>query len=295
MKNYNYLLLFTLAFCWNIVKAQVTDFPQLKKETTTSSTDKKNESNSSFIENNVRNNLVIIQQNYQLKDITVEKKGLLGIGKKQSLFGRGGNKYFGTVYTIGVKTENGYYTDGRAVLPWLYDSNYNEYRSSNQYVPVISETNYRLWSVQKYQTFGFNSDPSNLNKDSVLFIKGKLGEPRLLIDPKTGDQKGWIVWVVKDSKATEPDAFSLSTQAIELKFDASTGIAEFNGSVPRQVFSGLFVIEQQNNRGQIVTVLSGLAIKGDGKWFIKKPAVITSINATKTINNVNPNELTPAK
>jgi len=294
MKVYNYLLLFALVFCWSSMKAQVTGFPSMNKGTTTSSTAKKTVSNASSIENNVRNNLIIIQQNYQLEDITMEKKQLLGVVKKKSLFGRGGNKQFGTIYTIGVKTENGYYTDGRAVLPWLYDTNFNEYRNRNQYEPVISETNYRSWSEQEYRKLSFNSDPNVLSKDSIVLIKKILSKPVLFIDPKTGNQKGWIVWVVKDSKATEPDAFALSTQTVELTFDAN-GMAEYNSSVPQQVFRGLFVTEQENKSGQIVTVLSGFALKEDGKWLIKKPTMITSATKAKMVSSANPNELTPTK
>jgi len=287
MKIFNYLLLFVLAFCWNNMKAQVTDFSPQDKGTTSSTEAYKTATNSSPIENSVRNNLIIIQQNYQLKDVTM---------KKNNLYGRGGKKHFGTVYTVGVKSENGYYTNGRAVLPWLYDSNYSKYSSNDQYQPVISETNYRLWGVQKYQKLKFNSDPGKLSQDSILFVKRKLSEPMLPIDPSTGNQKGWIVWVVKNNKATEPDAFFLSTQATELKFNASTGMAELKGSAPQQVVFGLFVTQQENKRGQIVTALSGFAIKGDGKWLVKKPAVVTSTNTTK--NNVivvNPDELTPTK
>jgi len=294
MKIYHYFLLLVLAFPWNSMKAQITDFPQSKKGTTTSAPAKKTATNASSIETNVRNNLVIIQQNYQLEDITAEKKKMFGIVKEKSLFGRGGNKHFGTVYTIGVKSEKGYYTDGRAVLPWLYDSNYGEYRNRNQYKPIISETNYRPWGEKEYRKFGFIGDPNKLSKDSILFIKKKLGEPKLLIDPKTGNQKGWIVWIAKDNKATEPDAFVLSTQVAELQFNAS-GTTEFNGSVPQQVVCGLFVTEQENKSGQIITVLSGFALKGDGKWLVKKPAVVDSVNKPKTVNNANSNELTPTK
>ncbi|MDR1631721.1 MAG: hypothetical protein LBR97_02395 [Dysgonamonadaceae bacterium] len=295
MKIYHYLLLFVLAFCWNNVKAQVTDFSQFKKGVTTSASAKKNVTSVSTIENNVCNNLVIIQQNYQLEDITADEKKLFGLLKKKSLFGLGGNKHFGTVYTIGVKSENGYYTDGRAVLPWLYDPNYNKYRNRNQYEPLISETNYRLWGDREYREFKFNEDPNKLSKDSILLIKKKMSKPMLPIDSKTGDQKGWIVWVIRDNKHTEPDVFVLSAQSADLKFDASTGAAVFNGNVPQQVVSGLFVTEQENKRGQIITVLSGLALKDNGKWLVKKPAVVTPDNNTKQVNNVNPNELSPTK
>ena len=292
MKRYNYLLLFALASCCTSMKAQVTDFPGLKRGTT-STPAKKTAPNDAAVENNVRNCLIIIQQNYQLEDITQEKKGPLGIGKTKSLFGRGGNKFFGTICTIGVKTEKGYYTDGRAVLPWLYDPNYGEYRNRNQYLPVISETNYHAWNEQKYKKFVFNNDPGKLGKDSILLISTKLSDPKLLIDPKTGDLKGWIVWVVKDSKATEPDAFAFSTQATELKFDSS-GTAELKGSAPQQVIYGLFVTQQENKRGQSINVLSGFALKSNGKWLVRKPAM-ASANGTKTINSANPDELTPVK
>ena len=287
MKTYHYLLLFALVFCWNSMKAQPDTIPPSKGGTTTTSRQaQKTAISNSPIENNVRNTLIIIQQNYQLKDVTL---------KKNNLFGRGGNKHFGTVYTIGVKTEDGYYTNDRAILPWFYDSNYDEYISNMQYEPVISATNYRPLAIQKFQSFSFKADPANLTEEGIFFISKKLSAPTLQVDSKTGDQKGWIVWVVQDDKSNEPDAFALSTQAMDLNFD-ETKTAAFVGSVPQNAICGFFVTQQEINK-QILTVLSGFVIEGDGFWYVKKPPVVTTLTKTKekkanSNSNVDPNALT---
>ncbi len=294
MKESKYILILVLAFCWTGIRAQITELPGKKSSASSSSVSKPNNvvSSDPTIENNVRNNLIIIEQNYQLQDVTSEKKKLF-IFKEKSLFGRGGNKFFGSIYTVGIKVEGGVYTDGRAALPWLYDPNYNQYRNRNQYVPIIAETNYRLWGEQKFQKFDADCDPGKLSRDSILFINKKIKDQKLTVDTKTGTQKGWIVWILKDDKTSEPDAFTLLTQAFELKFEASGGAAEFTGNVPQNVIYGLFVTEQENPRGQILTVLSGFAVNDKGKWVVKKPAVAASTK--KSAANVNPNQLTPTK
>jgi hypothetical protein len=255
---------------WNSVNAQILDFPEKDKksvEQENKTGDKKN-APSSPIENNVKVNLFVIEQNYRLKDITKKSK---------NVFGRKDNKFFGSVYTIGLRSVKGFYTDSKAVTPWLFDPNFDEYKGKMQYQPFIVETNWRNIEDTKYtKSKKLIIDPQTIHVDNILFSTDmRFGKYGLTTNTSLEEQEGWIVWVIKDDR--QQDAFATVIQSAKLKFDefSKTTSAE-SAKAPKNVVFGVFVIEQNDSRGQIITVISGVAVNKDGNWSFRKPDISVS-------------------
>jgi hypothetical protein len=250
MKRIILIFLLTVPFCWNSLNAQFLGFPETATETSS-----KKPLTSIPVENVVKNNLFIIQQNYQLKDNTVRKGGY---------FGRDNKPNFGTVYALGIKTLNGFYTNARAVFPWLYDSYYSDFKEKTQYSPVISSTNYREWNTAAYKQIKF-ATPQNLPADSLLFVKSKLFKNKGL-EPGNGVgvRNGWVVWVVQTSKEL-PESLSLEYFQMELANSDNIEISA-NYVSDKIIIGGLYVTQL----GQSSVELTGLVSRNNNKWFVKK-------------------------
>ncbi|GHT66093.1 hypothetical protein AGMMS50239_27010 [Bacteroidia bacterium] len=249
------------------------------------------------IEGALKSSLFIIQQNYQLKDVTT---------KKGKYFGKDGKANFGTIYTFGIKTSGGFYSNTKITLPWLYDSNFEEYKRKTQYSPVISETKYKEWGAAEYLKLKFSSEQAATASDSLVFVTNKaFNNKGLNPDVAAGKKKGWLVWIILENKE-KPDAFSFEVVSVEQNLDASP--SEITAASPsgKTVEGGLFLTERTTDVGQIALELSGLVFKKDSKWFVKKPvnegqqqkSGRKGRNASKksetTVNPSNQDGLTPA-
>jgi hypothetical protein len=246
---------------------------------------------SGSIENSLKSSLFIIQQNYQLKDITAKKMILIG---KDKLYGKDGKPNFGTVYTFGVKTANGFYSNSKVVLPWLYDPDFEEYKRSAQYVPVISETNYSKWEGRVYEELKYSPKQIVSEGDSLVFVGSNMfGKVGMNPDPASGKKNGWFVWILLDEEAGA-DAFSFEIVAAEHNFDSRNTASEIT-NVPvshKTIEGGLFVTERTTELGQIALDVSGLLFKKGDQWYIKQPvADKTKGGATNTSDRKG---LTPA-
>ncbi|MDR3261540.1 MAG: hypothetical protein LBT78_06860 [Tannerella sp.] len=214
-----------------------------------------------FIEEAVKDGFFILRQNYQLKDISANPPGYYGWNE---------NPHFGTVYSLGIKTVNGFYSDDKVLYPWNYDSKYDAYRTDKKYEPVISETHYRSPAFANYETMHFFSDSCSLLADSRLVYtqNSVFGKKGFTVKNENGSKTGWIVWVASAKPLETSDTVSFAVCPAELTFEEGKRLYEVNDTVTgnREIAGGIFVVAEVTDIGQISYVLYGILSRNENKW-----------------------------
>jgi len=200
------------------------------------------------VENNVRSNIYVFEQNYQLTDNNA---------KKGNRIGRAGSNYFGTVYSYGVKAGNSCYSDLRFSSPWLYDANFEPYSNNAQYTPVKADkgTKYRLMSATQFAVLSY-TEVGGATQGIITITSKQISGAALGVDAANGTQNGWTVWVLGDNK--------LVTQPTTLTF---TNGKSSSVKAPDGAVFGAFIIGEVGR-----LLLSGIALQTDDKWIFGKPA-----------------------
>jgi hypothetical protein len=225
-------------------------------------------SNQQLIETAVKDGFFIIRQSYQLKNVSVNPP---------AYYGWNGQPHFGTVYSLGIKTANGFYTDDKAWRPWAYDSNYEQYRADASYVPVISETNVRPPDSAAYTSLSFSSESCKPGPDS-LFVAVRnngFGGTGFATDNENGKKNGWIVWAVADKPLASSDTIPVTflIYRTELTFEAGKNAYEVNppNITNKEIAGGVYVVPDVTDVGQITFRLAGLLSRAGNQWKVVRP------------------------
>jgi hypothetical protein len=223
-----------------------------------------NSNNQQLIEEAVREGFFIVRQSYQLKDT---------VSDTPQYYGWNNAPNFGEIYSLGVKATNGYYLDDKAIYPWKYDRKFDEYVNSNQYLPVISQSEYRPYrqlADSAYIRFPY--------KDGVLvgeefhFVTDSLfGNKGFVVDDSDGLKQGWLVWLTSADSLEKigNESLSLLIYRNELTFDAEKSAYKIEApSTNKRVLGGIYIVPQTEGIGKITFYLSGLVSGKDGHWQV---------------------------
>jgi hypothetical protein len=243
-------------------------------------------SNQQLIEDAVKDGLFVIRQNYQIKDTSVTPP---------AYYRWGNDPHLGTVYTLGIKVNSGFYGDNKIMFPWNYNTRYEQYRNIANYVPVISETSWRSLDSTRYKTTPFSSDSCSLQSDSLaVYVKSALFAGRGFHENySAGNKDGWLVWAVSDKPASVADTlpFSLLIYRTKLVYEAGKKRHEIKNPVTdKKILGGLYLVPEVSDIGQIIFKLSGILIKIDNKWNVVIPDRNT---AASMLQPAQPGGLTP--
>ncbi len=234
-----------------------------------------------FVEDAVTGGIMIVRQRYRLQD------------DKSKYWGFNNNPWFGENYTIGVKIQGGYMVSDKAVHPWNYDPNYDNYRSGG-YRPEILETACRpatdsLFSELPFAGSGYReiSDKKFHAIDSGFF-NGVGFET----DNTGGRKEGWLVWVIADKTIAEAPATALSfiCYRSELTFTDGTSLYDVKGpSTQKKIIGGIYVLPVVTGVGRVTFRLAGMLHAEKEKW-----SVVRAVAGNSTGGFGPPKELTPA-
>ncbi|MDR1023133.1 MAG: hypothetical protein LBL94_07690 [Prevotellaceae bacterium] len=226
-------------------------------------------SNQQLIEDAVKDGIFILKQSYQIKDVATTPP---------TYYRWGDNPHMGTVYTVGIKAADGFYTCSKALSPWNYDKRYEQYRKVATYLPVISETSYRPLDSAKYAAMTFSADSSIFAVDSsIIHLKTGLFERKgFREDYSPGAKAGWLVWIASDKNIAEADAvhISLTIYKTELRYEAGKNRYEVKkpAVAGKVIIGGLYLVPEVTGIGEIVFKLAGFAHKLAGRWNVVVPA-----------------------
>lgn len=246
-------------------------------------------SSQQLIEDAVNGSFFIFRQNYQLKDST-----------SNEYFGLAGKEEFGMSYSLGVKLKGGYCITDVAMRPWIYDTNFDRYRSTH--LPVINKTEYKeLSDGSQYKTLGFSGDvvkPLIAEKlyqleDSTFSGNG------FSIDASKGTKEGWIVCITADKSLEETgENISFSYLIYRKDLNLEKERKEYSIDMPlinQKVWGGFYIVPEQTGIGQITFKLAGLLVGKDKEWVIITPFDNASVVSVLSDKESDKDELTPVK
>lgn len=218
-----------------------------------------NSPNQQLVEDAVRNGIVLIRQDYQLRDTLTNQK-----------YGRNHEAYFGTVYSIAAKVQNALSVSDKFVSPWEYDSNYEHYRSS-QYQPIIFKTMIRELSDSTFTELQYDNNNIRALKDGIVYYVDSLSHPNrgFIIDQSKGEKDGWLVWVCS-SDTTQLSNASLSLVTYKYKATIEEGLTKYSVKRPTVsvgILGGIYVCPRTTTIGTVEFMFEGLIIPdGNDNW-----------------------------
>jgi hypothetical protein len=240
-------------------------------------------SNQQLIEDAVKNGIFILKQSYQIKDTATTPP---------TYYRWDDNPHMGTVYTVGIKAADGFYTCSKALSPWDYDERYKQYRKAT-YLPVISETGYRSLDSAKYAAMTFAADSVVFAVDSsIIHLKTELfARKGFREDYSPGTKAGWLVWIASDKDIAEVDTVPVTLTIYKTELQYQTGKNRYEIKEPaiagKVIIGGLYLVPEVTGIGETAFKLAGFTLKLAEGWNVVVPA------ASQTVPP--PPRLTPVK
>ncbi len=217
--------------------------------------------NQQFIEDAIKDGILIVNQEYQLQDTETKQ-----------LYGRNNKEFFGKTYSMLLKVEDGYYGDIKIVKPWLYDSNYMEYRDKNKYTPKISGTSYRNIDNHFFKPSPFDADSYlPITEDFLYMWPGSDGDIGMQKDTTTGHKEGWLIWVTAEEELHKSDSAHLQLEIYRTDIDIKKESCFYeikNSNTNRIIIGGFYVFPLFTKIGQVTFSLVGILQQIDNKWNI---------------------------
>lgn len=220
--------------------------------------------NQQFIEEAIRESVMLMRQEYQLED-TVTMQRYTWNAEAQ----------FGYAEAFAVRTQKGYITHRDLVEPWQQDSHYTPYRGT-QLRPIYSRTAIRtvkdsLWreagTIAPLKREMLDKSPWDHVTDTLFQAQG------LKVEPLSGEQQGWLVWLTTSNRADSATAkLSLVTYRQTLTLEEGAGRCELPApSTNEQVLGGLYLVPRYDGCGTITFLLQGIAVEEERGWILLIP------------------------
>lgn len=202
--------------------------------------------------------LVIIRIDYRLKDTNNMSYGL------------GGKTYFGRSYAVGIISGNRIYVDGKALSPWITDSNYVEYKNNTMYKPVLNPILCRRLCDKSFtDTLDFENNIDSIeNQLSVLsFKKDYKGIQQI---KETKDSTGWLMLAYTNDEFLKNDSLDLKwviyrpgLKITDNKLDAEVKKMQMD----KNLIGGIY-INTGISLGNLSFQFSGMLIKKIFKYYV---------------------------
>lgn len=220
---------------------------------------------SNLIEDAVKKGFCVIRQNYRLLD-----------PETGNLYGRGNKNEFGVTYSIGVKYPEGFYITDKAVRPWEYDENYNQYRG-DKYKPIISSTQVVLINdTLDYQSIEFPDRLQTLIPETVYCLKEDiLKDQGFSFFPLQEKNAGWVIWITtqenRDLSKKVDVTYHIYHKNVEMLDGNAAPVSMDVSQIQGRILGGIYVIPEQTSIGQITFHLCGIMVEKENKWLLFFP------------------------
>lgn len=221
-----------------------------------------NSSSQQFVEQAVKDGVVLLRQDYQLLDTLSNTR-----------YGWNHQEVFNSIYSVGFKVEGGYVVNERFVRPWSYDQRYRELRDTT-YVPVISKTRCKSMADTVYTDVKYNPDYKRSIKDSLIYRVDSLAHEcrGLRIDSSLGEKEGWLVWITSaDSLLQENTQLSVVTYKHKITIEENK--KEYvlpKPATSKNIIAGIFVVPNNTYVGVIDFQISGVFYQKNNEWIMAR-------------------------
>lgn len=240
-----------------------------------------NSPNQQLVETAVEDAFIILQQDYQLLDTATNTR-----------YGWNHQELFNSIYSVGIRVEEGYVVNDRFMAPWKYDTRYINLNNT-AYRPIISNTQYRTLYDTTMTCVQYDEQACLPIKENLLYRTDRIvNECRgLTIDTLHGTKEGWLVWLVaSDSTLTSDSEPSIVTYRYKLTTDSAvTDYPLPRPAVSGHILSGIYVVPVNSAIGVLDFRMIGAAYRSGDKWYIARvsaklaPAIVEEEDAPATM------------
>ncbi len=228
-----------------------------------------NSSSQQFVEQAVKDGIVLLRQDYQLLDTLSNTR-----------YGWNHQEVFNSIYSVGFKVEGGYVVNERFVRPWNFDQRYRELRDTT-YVPVISRTRSKSMADTVYTDVKYNPDYKRSIRDSLIYRVDSLTHERrgLRIDSSLGEKEGWLIWVTSaDSLLQENTQLSVVTYKHQITIEENKKeYALPKPATSKNIVTGILVVPNNTQIGVLDFQIIGYAYQRGDDWYVIRDVDIATI------------------
>lgn len=214
-----------------------------------------------LVDNSIKNGISIIKSEYQLRN---KKDG--------GLYGRGGKDVYGSVYNVGINLPTGVLVMADIKSPWLKDSDFDKYRNSESYEPVLkSITVFSKCDSDSVLCKDLSLDTEiAYNNDSTLFLLKDLDlNNNFELKLETNIQDSWIIWFVVEKGQKLVGFENLEFNTVYQKQDQDIIGRDVKTPLGTNILLGGIVISPKiSGVGKIELKLVGLLNKDSNNWKI---------------------------
>lgn len=216
-----------------------------------------------MVETAVKNSFFISKQSFQLSD---KKSG--------ELFGLNGKDEFGTQYSLGVKTSNGYILTDKAIRPWKYNDMYAKYKEG--YSPIPFSSSYtELWKSPKYLDIPIEHPFAQKDSSVYIFNSETFEGKGIAIDNSKGEKNGWIILVTIGKDADFEQNASVNLCSVKNTVKIEDAVKAIDIEKPKllsdSIIGGIFVVPQYAEIGTVKFLLCGILVPNADKWQLICP------------------------
>lgn len=233
--------------------------------------------NQKFVEDAVKDGLFIVNQKYCLVDDSMR------------YFGRGNREYFGQTISLGVKVDNGYIVDLKAVAPQKFDSDFNAY--ADRYSAKIKKTEYCPIGDTVLKPLRYSeAEIDTLIVDKIFYHKSNVFENKgFMTEKSNGDKNGWLVWVLSDNTGYSIQVIRGNVRFIGGETEYNIEKLKISG---KEILGGVFVVPQNTAIGQVTFKLAGVIGKNGEQWVVVRLPENNVLQGR--VQNLTPLNVTPS-
>lgn len=189
-------------------------------------------------------------------------------------FGRNEKDYFSIIPFIGIETERGLVFPTAAMMPWINDKDFEEYKG--KYKPILTNSKLSLLNTPNSSIRSLTAKiiGEEVSKRLSILNEGSQSVTGLPVDSISGVKDGWFIWLTSESDIVEKDSvkFISIKKEIEVPFDGEHLNIE-SPDLSGTIYGGIYVTPVQTAIGQLMFNLTGVMISDDEGWIIDFPFI----------------------
>lgn len=209
-----------------------------------------------FVRAAVDSSLLIIRQDYDLKD------------KKGNEFGRAGKNYFGRNYYLGVKSYNKVWLTSNIESPWTNDKYYSPYQKNDSIKPQLIECFSRNTFSAKYSEAKIKTFSKVDSSVSTISFEDTLNNISCLFN--TNDSEGWLVIIsTKEDLSINENAdliYTIYKASPQFSNDTLKGLIK-KMPVSTNILGGIYFTNKITT-GNISFFAAGILARNQNNWCI---------------------------
>ena len=216
-----------------------------------------------LVEDAVKDGFLLVGTQYQLKE---KSSG--------NLYGRGKHDYYGESYSLGYMFPLGCVLPEESLSPWENDPDFDKYKNSEKYEPVLMDSIFIKKSGKKASGKRelvrsiFQIPNTGLSRIPL----GASENTGLPVDYEFGQVSGWFVWcmIPNGNALGKESSFSFTSFYRTIVIKDTTSVLVEAPQIGDNLLGGIFVVPKIDSVGKITLCTKGVLQKAEnGRWKLR--------------------------